>query len=61
MAASFIKTPFKDATFKEKSSSDLEGSVLAGGDISVAGKDVVIGGPEIGDEPSDLFDWMKSI
>jgi hypothetical protein len=59
--ADFIKTPFENATFKSKSSSDLDGSVEAGGDIRVAGKDVVIGGPQIADEPSDMFDWLKGL
>ncbi len=55
------QTPFKDAVFQPKSASDFEGSVLAGGDIRVAGKDVVIGGPQIGDEPDDLFSYLKSL
>jgi len=59
--ADFIKTPFKDRIFTEKTSSDYEGARMAGGDISVGGSDVVIMGPAIADEPVDLShclaDW----
>lgn len=59
--ADFIKTPFKDRIFTEKTSSDYEGARMAGGDIRVGGSDVVIMGPAIADEPvdlsSDLADW----
>ncbi len=61
MPASFIKSPFKDQIYKEKSGSDYEGAVYAGGDIKVAGKDVVVAGPQIGDAPDDLTGWLKSL
>lgn len=59
--ADFIKTPFDNAVFKKTSESSVEGSVEAGGDIRIAGKDVVVGGPQIADEPSDMFDWLKGL
>lgn len=59
--ADVVQSPFKDAIYKTKRGSDFEGKVEAGGDIRVAGNDVVIGGPQIGDEPSDLFDYLKSL
>ncbi len=61
MAVTKIDTPFKDASFKSKTESDFDGVVFAGGDIRVADKDVVIGGPQISEEPNDLFDYLKGL
>jgi len=57
--ADFIKTPFKDRCFTEKITSDYEGKVEAGGDIRIGGKDVIIGGPQIANEGTDLFKCIK--
>jgi hypothetical protein len=60
--ADFIKTPFKNGYVSGLgTSSDYEGAVKAGGDIEIKGQDVVVGGPQIADEPSDLFDYLKSL
>lgn len=59
--ADFIKTPFKDRIFTEKTSSDYEGARMAGGDIRVGGTDVVIMGPAISDEPVDLSETLASL
>lgn len=60
--ANFIKTPFKNGyVSKLGTSSDFEGSIEAGGDIKIKGQDVTIGGPKIADEPTDLFDCLKSL
>lgn len=60
--ANFVKTPFKDPWVKSLgTSSDWEGNVKAGGDIEIKGQDVVIMGPEIADEPSDLAGVLSSL
>lgn len=59
--AEVVKSPFTDAVFKPKSGSSLEGAQYAGGDIRVAGQDVVIGGPQISEEPAELFGFLKSL
>lgn len=57
-----LKTPFKNGyVTKLGTDSSFEGAVKAGGDIEIKGQDVVIGGPSIADEPSDLFDYLKSL
>lgn len=61
MANTKITTPFKDMTMKASTDSKLDGAVYAGGDIRVADKDVVIGGPQISEEGSELFDYLKSL
>lgn len=61
MAVTKIDTPFKDAAYKASTDSKFEGAVYAGGDIRVADKDVVIGGPQISEEPNDLFDYLKGL
>ena len=59
--AKFIKTPFKNGyVSKLGTSSDFEGDHKAGGDIRIKGQDVVIGGPKIAEEPTDLFDCLDN-
>ncbi len=60
--ADLIKTPFKERWITSLSTgSDYEGNKKAGGDIEIKGQDVVVMGPEIADEPSDLADVLASL
>ncbi len=60
--ADFIKTPFKERYFnKTSTASDFEGNVKAGGDIEIKGQDVVVMGPAIADEPTDLANILSGL
>jgi len=59
--AAKIDTQFKPILPTPSAASDYTAPVRVGGDISVAGEDVVLGHRGLADEPSDLSPYLKSL
>lgn len=72
MSKPIVKSPFDEDAGEDAGSygkggvlfqpargkSEWDGAHYAGGDIKVSGSDVVIGGPQVGDEDGALFDVL---